>query len=161
MTTATLSRPHGLARWFGFVVLCNAAGFVSALAGGDPGFYQELARPAWAPPPWLFGPVWTALYTLMGTATFLVWDRTRGRARRTALTAFGVQLALNMLWTPVFFGLHSVGGGLVVIALVLASVIAMLVVYARRVPLAAALIAPLAAWVAFATALNAALYALN
>jgi len=161
MTTATVTRSHGMGAWIGFVLLCNAAGFVSALIGGDPRFYQELAQPSWAPPPWLFGPVWTALYTLMGTATFLVWDRTSGRARRTALTIFGVQLAINVLWTPVFFGLHSVGGGLVVIALVLVSVIAMLVVYARRLPLAGALVAPLAVWVAFATALNAAIYALN
>src|SRR5690349_18209066 len=88
--------------WLGFVVLCNAVGFTSSLLGGEPTVYRELVRPSWSPPPVVFAPVWTTLYTMMGTATWLIW--TRGRDRSAALQVFAVQLATNFLWTPVFFG---------------------------------------------------------
>ncbi|MBC7978622.1 MAG: tryptophan-rich sensory protein [Myxococcales bacterium] len=147
--------------WLGFVVLCNGVGFVSALAGGEPSYYQELARPSWAPPPSVFAPVWTILYTMMGTATWLVWLRARGAERRRAMTAFAVQLGLNAAWTPVFFGLHQPGLAVAVIVGVLVAVLAMLVVYARISRWAGALVVPLALWVAFATCLNLALWWLN
>jgi translocator protein len=147
--------------WLGFVLLCNGAGYLSSLAARESAIYERLVRPDWAPPGWVFGPVWTALYTLMGTATYLIWSRCSGRARRTALVVFGVQLALNMMWTPVFFGLERYGLAAVVIACVLAAVTAMLVVYVRRVRLAGVLIAPLWLWVAFASALNVAIWWLN
>lgn len=151
----------GWLAWLGFVVLCNGAGILSALVGTDPSLYAVLERPSWSPPGWLFGPVWTALYTMMGTATYLVWRRTEGRPRRQAMTVFGVQLALNVSWTPVFFGLQRPGLALIVIGAVLAAVIAMMIVYGRRVRTAGLLIAPLAAWVGFASALNAAIWWLN
>lgn len=148
-------------QWLGFVALCNGVGFVSALVGGDPSYYEQLTRPAWAPPPSVFGPVWTILYTMMGTAAWLVWTRARGGARRRAMTAFGVQLALNAAWTPVFFGLHQPGPAVIVIVAVLIAVLAMLALFGRVRAVAAALVAPLALWVAFATALNAAIWWLN
>ena len=150
-----------MAQWFAFVVLCNGIGFASAMVANEPSFYEHLARPGWAPPASVFGPVWTLLYTLMGTATWIVWARTRGESRRQAMLIFGIQLALNAAWTPVFFGLHLLGASIFVIAAVLIAVIVMLVTYARRVRWAGLLIVPLALWVAFATCLNIALWSLN
>lgn len=161
VTPVTRSPLRLVAAWLGFVVLCNGVGLLSALAGVAAAEYQVLVQPSWAPPSSVFGPVWTALYTLMGTATFLIWRRTTGVTRRTALIVFALQLALNAAWTPVFFGLHQYGGALIVIVLVLAAVTAMMVVYGRAVRLAGWLIAPLWGWVAFATALNAAIWRLN
>lgn len=143
------------------ILLCLGIGFASSQFGTAQPVYAALAKPTWAPPPWLFGPVWTVLYVLMGTSTYLVVSRTEGRARRIALSVFALQLALNFAWTPVFFGLQRYGAALVVIAGVFAAVIAMLVVYWRRVPLAGWLVAPLAMWVGFATALNASIWWLN
>lgn len=146
--------------WLGFVLLCNGAGFASAMFGTNPDLYTHLAKPSWAPPGWLFGPVWTALYTLMGTATYLVWRSTRGHARRTAMIAFAIQLVLNVSWTPVFFGLERFGLAAILILVVLASVTVMGIVYARRVRLAGILLIPLWVWVAFASALNIAIWSL-
>jgi len=147
--------------WLGFVVLCNGVGFLSAVLGTDPVLYEHLVRPSWAPPPSLFGPVWTALYILMGTATFLIWRHCRGDDRRRALTIFGVQLALNFAWTPVFFGLQRYGLAIVVIVANAIAVLVMMVAYGRRVRLAGILVVPLLVWVSFATALNIAIWWLN
>lgn len=147
--------------WLGFVVLCNALGFLSSLPGDEKDVYGALVQPSWAPPSWVFAPVWTTLYTLMGTATYLVWRRCEGRARRDAMIAFAIQLALNVAWSPVFFGLQQYGIAVIVIAFVLASVTVMGIMYARCVRLAGLLIVPLFLWVAFATALNAAVWSLN
>ncbi len=147
--------------WLGFVVLCNATGYLSSLAGREAPIYRSLEQPSWAPPSWVFAPVWTALYTLMGTATYFVWRDTSGVSRRAAMTIFAVQLALNAAWSPVFFGLHEYGLAVIVIAGVLAASTAMMIIYARRVRLAGALIAPLVVWVSFASALNIAIWSLN
>lgn len=147
--------------WLGFVALCNGAGYLSSLAGTEGAIYERLVQPSWAPPGWLFAPVWTTLYTLMGTATYLIWRRCRGTARRDALIVFGVQLALNVSWTPVFFGAQRYGLAVIVISFVLAAVTAMMIMYWRRVRLAGALVVPLWLWVGFATVLNAAIWSLN
>ncbi|HEU0035952.1 MAG TPA: TspO/MBR family protein [Kofleriaceae bacterium] len=138
-----------------FIALCQLAGASGAFVT-DASFYRELARPSWAPPGWVFGPVWITLYTLMGIAAWLVW-RT-GDGRRPALTWFAIQLALNAAWTPVFFGLHSIGGGLAIIVVLELAIVATIIAFARRSKLAAALLVPYGLWVAFATALNAAIY---
>lgn len=158
MTTAALVRRPSIAGLALAIVTCELAGALGALAT-DAGFYQQLARPTWAPPPWLFGPVWLALYALMGTAAWLVW-RT-GAGRRAPLAWFAVQLAINAAWTPVFFGLHSLAGGLVTIAALDLAIAGTIVAFARRATLAAWLLVPYAAWVAFATALTAALWRAN
>ncbi len=147
-------------RWLialGFVLLCNAVGFLSSLTGRME-LYREISLPAWAPPSAVFGPVWTVLYVLMGIATYRVWRRTSGDSRRTAMTVFAVQLALNAAWTPVFFGLEQFFAALLVIVLVWGSVLAMTIVYARRDRIAGAMVVPLLVWVSFATALNAAIW---
>lgn len=147
--------------WLGFVLLCNGAGYASSLFSIEGEVYQNLAKPEWAPPGWVFGPVWTALYTLMGTATYVVWRHCRGEARSRAMIVFAVQLALNVSWTPVFFGLQRYGVAVIVILAVLAAVTAMLVAYWRRNRLAGALVVPLWLWVGFAAVLNIRISQLN
>lgn len=155
------TRARHVAACVGFIVLCNGVGFASALIGGRPTLYQELRQPAFAPPPWLFGPVWTALYTLMGIAVYLVWRSPRGRPRTVALWSFGVQLALNAAWTPVFFGAGRVGAAFGVILAVWAAVLAMMLAFAGVERRSGLLVVPLLAWVSFATVLNGAIYVLN
>lgn len=140
------------------IALCQLVGLLGALVT-DPSYYEQLVRPSWAPPPSVFAPVWTVLYTMMGVAAWLVW-RTGPRSRE-ALTWFAIQLALNALWSPVFFGLHSLGGGLIVIVLLELAILRMIRAFAEHSGLAALLMVPYAAWVAYATALNAALWWLN
>lgn len=157
-STYTESNLRSLLVLAALVALCQLAGVAGAVVT-DASFYADLARPSWAPPGWLFAPVWITLYTLMGVAAWLVW-RT-GRGRRGALTWFAVQLVLNAAWTPVFFGLGSISGGLIVIIALELAILGTIVAFARRSRLAAVLMVPYAAWVAFALALNASLWSLN
>lgn len=144
----------------GFIVLCQLAGASGAVVT-DASWYRALDTPAWAPPGWLFGPVWITLYTLMGVAAWLVWRAPAGTTRTTALVWFGVQLVLNAAWTPVFFGLRSISGGLAVILLLLVAIVATIVSFRRPSPTASWLLAPYLVWVGFATALNAAIWLLR
>jgi len=131
------------------------------------GWYADAAKASWNPPNWIFGPVWTVLYTLMSVAAWLVWRRRREAPVRGPLTAYVVQLVLNAIWTPVFFGLYpAIGSPALWIALViiLALDVTVLVTMIRfwKVSKAAAwLLVPYWAWVLFATTLNAALAVLN
>lgn len=124
-------------------------------------WFAALAKPAWQPPNWLFGPVWTTLYLMMGVAAGLVWLRGPSPAVRAALIAFGVQLALNALWTPVFFGVHALGGALVVIVALWLAIAWTIARFWRVHRVAAALLLPYLAWVSFASVLNAAIWQLN
>lgn len=144
----------------GAVIVCQLAGATGALVT-DAGWYRELVRPAWAPPGWLFGPVWITLYTMMGVAVWLAWRGGPGPGRRDAMTWFAVQLALNAVWTPVFFGLRSLVGGLAVIVVLGAAIVATIRAVGRRSRVGAWLLVPYAAWVAFATILTATLVGLN
>lgn len=131
-----------------------AIGFITA-----PGaWYGQLVKPDFNPPNWLFAPVWTALYILIAIAGWLVW---REDARSIAMRLWGSQLVLNFLWSPIFFAAHEIGLGLIVILLLLATILAFIAAAGRRHPAAARLFIPYAAWVAFASTLNAAIYALN
>ncbi len=123
-------------------------------------WYPTVAKPPWTPPSWLFGPVWTVLYVLMAVAGWLVW-RTRVPARRGALVLFGVQLALNGLWSWLFFGWHRIGLGLLDIALLWLAIVATIRAFARVRTAAAWLMLPYLAWVSFAMALNLAIWRLN
>lgn len=143
-----------------FVLGSHAAGALGALAT-DADLYRALDRPCWAPPGWLFAPVWLTLYTMMGVAAWLVWRTPAGRFRSNALAWFAVQLALNALWTPVFFGIPSLGGGLAVIVTLWIAIVGTIVAFDRRSRLAASLLVPYLAWVSFATLLNAALWFAN
>ena len=146
----------------GWLLACFAAAAVGGVASANAqGFYQQFDKPSWAPPPWLFGPVWSVLYLLMGIAAWLVW-RDRGFAgARNALTLFVVQLAANALWTWLFFawrrGALAFGEILVLWVLIAATLAA----FWRIRPLAGALLVPYLLWVSFATALTFALWRLN
>jgi translocator protein len=127
----------------------------------DPAWYGTLARPAWAPPAWVFGPVWTVLYGLMAVAAWLVW-RERGLAgARGALGLYAVQLALNAAWTPIFFGLRLPGLALLELGVLWVAIVATTVAFWRIRRVAAVLLLPYLAWVSFAAALNAAIVRMN
>ncbi len=141
----------------GLLLLCVGGGAAIGVAfSGQTAVYSGFDLPAWAPPPGLFGPVWTVLYAAMAVSGWLVW-RTASTYRRRALAAFAVQLGLNFVWTPAFFGLGSPMLGLAIITAVLAAV-GWWTAEAWRVRRpAGALQLPYLAWVAFATALNLAI----
>lgn len=140
------------------IVGVNALGALPAVFVGSDTDWIE--RPWFYPPEIAFPVVWTLLFTLMGVALFLLRRRGRpGPTRRRALAAFGVQFALNLAWTPVFFGLQRPDLGLVVIGGLWLAVAATIVAFERVTRLAAALLVPYLAWVSFAFALNYAIYA--
>lgn len=133
-------------------------GFASAGAGA---FYAELVRPAWAPPGWLFGPVWSILYTLMGVSAWLVWRVDGFSGARSALVVFLLQLVANALWSWLYFGLRLGGVAFAELLLLWALILATLVLFWRVNRVAAVLLAPYLAWVTFAAALNFATWRLN
>ena len=144
-------------------VVWLAAAFVPAAIGAAfpaPAYYRGLRKPAWAPPPWLFGPVWTVLYVFMAIAAWMV-ARRGGPGSRSALALWGGQLALNAAWTPIFFGLRNPGAALVEIIALWVAVAATVGAFATRRAAAAALLLPYLAWVTFATALNLAIWRRN
>lgn len=159
MQHRTRSRALGLLGWIALSFAAAAiGGFASVSAGG---FYQQLDRPLWAPPAWLFGPVWTVLYLLMGVAAWLVW-RARGFAgARTALTLFLVQLVANALWTWLFFAWREGALAFAEIVVLWALILGTVIAFWRVRPLAGALLLPYLAWVSFASALNYSLWQRN
>ena len=149
-TTRAVPSPVGLA---GFGVAAAAAALIGVLGvAGTTAEYQSLEQPPWAPPSWLFGPVWTVLYVMIAVSGWLAWRRA---GWTTALTFYAVQLALNAAWTPLFFGFGRYGLALadIVVLWLLIGVTIWLFRPISRV--AAALLLPYWAWVTFATALNA------
>jgi translocator protein len=149
----------GLVGWLGVTLVAAAIGSAASINAGP--FYQQLSQPSWAPPATIFGPVWTALYLLMGIAAWWAW-RARGYAvARHALNLYLAQLALNASWSWVFFAWHLGTLSLFNIALLWILILATLVAFWRIRPLAGVLLVPYLAWVSFAGALNFALIRLN
>ena len=147
---------------FGWLALSFAAAAAGAVASAQAGaFYGQLARPAWAPPGWLFGPVWSVLYTLMGVAAWLVWREGGWRGAAGALSVFLAQLAANALWTWLFFAWRQGGQAFAEILLLWALIVATMVVFWRVSRLASLLLAPYLLWVSFASALAFALWRMN
>lgn len=149
----------------GFVGLCllvwGAAG--AATATSVRSWYLPLARPPGAPPNWLFGPVWTTLYPMVGVSAWLVWRRmdVGVERKRAALRLWGWQLLINAAWAPAFFGLRSTGLGLAVIVPLLLSIVLTMRAFLPLQRGAAALLVPYAAWVAYASYLNLGFWWLN
>lgn len=142
------------------MLLCFAGSAVGALF--MPGeWYAALNKPAWNPPGWIFGPVWTALYAMMALAAWLVWQQGGFAVQRRPLGLFLLQLALNALWTPLFFGLHQPGLAFVGIILLWLAILATLLTFWRVSRAAAWLLVPYLAWVSFATVLNGTIWRLN
>jgi translocator protein len=146
----------------GWASLTFAAAALGALASVDAAaFYAQLARPSWAPPGWLFGPVWSALYALMALSAWLVW-RERGFAgARMALALFIAQLAANALWSWLFFAWRQGGLALADVVLLWCLIVATIASFQRISTLAAVLLYPYLAWVTFASALTFTVWRLN
>lgn len=148
----------------GFIVLCVGVGMLSGLAVSTSviDWYPTLNKPSWNPPPWLFGPVWTILYVMMGIAAFLVWRKAGGLAAMgAALVLFLLQLALNGLWSVIFFGLRSPGMAFGEVILFWFILVLTIVAFFRRSRGAGLLMLPYLAWVSFASVLNFTIWQMN
>ncbi|MGE4190140.1 MAG: TspO/MBR family protein [Thermoanaerobaculia bacterium] len=153
------SQALGLVGW---LVATSAAGAVGAIASARAAtFYGQLSRPAWAPPAWLFGPVWSALYVCMAVAAWLVWRQYGFRGARSALRLFIAQLVANALWTWLFFGMHRGALSLAEIVLLWLLIAATIAAFWPLQRFAALLLVPYLAWVSFATALTFSLWQRN
>jgi len=155
----TIIRVLALLGWLALTFVAAAVG--AAASAEAPTFYAQLDRPSWAPPAFLFGPVWSVLYVLMAVSAWLVWSESKQPTPRTPLLLFVVQLALNALWSWIFFAwrLGSVAFFEIVVLWVL--VAATFVSFVRVSRLAGALLLPYLAWVGFATVLTWAIWQRN
>jgi tryptophan-rich sensory protein len=141
-----------------FLVLVLGAGLALGGLTMPAAGYAGLTKPSLNPPAWLFGPVWTMLYVLVAVAGWRVWRRDR---RGLPMKLWWAQLALNFLWTPVFFGAHQISLAFLVILLLLAAILGFIATAWGQDRVAAWLFVPYAAWVAFASVLNGSIWALN
>ena len=146
------------------IIVSELAGIIGSVftAPSIAGWYAGIVKPALNPPSWVFGPVWTTLFALMGISAFLIWKK--GLDRKDVKIALGIflgQLALNTLWSSIFFGLHSPGGALVEIVFLWLAILATIIAFAKISKPAAWLLVPYILWVSFAAYLNYAIWALN
>ncbi len=141
------------------LVLGSVAGMFTSQSVPD--WYAALNKPAFNPPGWIFGPVWTLLYLLMGISFFMVWKQEKDKLRNLAILIYSVQLLLNFAWSFIFFYFKLIGLALVEIVLLWCAIILMLVLFKKVKPIAAYINIPYLLWVSFAAILNAAYYILN
>lgn len=144
---------------------------IPLLVGGASGFftvtgveswYQTIQKPSWNPPNWVFGPVWTTLYIMMGIAFFLVWkEDTSEELKKIAIALFAVQLILNFFWSFIFFNLQQPGWALVEIIAMWFFILLTIFAFAQVNKTAAWLLVPYISWVSFATILNYSIWQLN
>ncbi|WP_045221518.1 TspO/MBR family protein [Desulfonatronum thioautotrophicum] len=149
----------GLIAWLGISYVAAAIG--SAASINAQSFYAQIVQPSWAPPGYVFGPVWTVLYTLMGLSAWMVWRVDGFKGAQTALTFFLIQLVFNALWSWLFFVWNLGLLSFIEILLLLALILATLIFFWRIKPLAGALLLPYLLWVIFAAFLNYSLWRLN
>lgn len=149
----------GLAGWLALVFVAAAIGAAASVRAGE--FYTGLVRPDWAPPPSVFGPVWTVLYVLMGFAAWLVWRQGGFRADRGVLALFLAQLVANALWSWLFFEWHRGALACADIVLLWGLVLATAIRFRRIGPWAGALLLPYLLWVSFAAVLGYSVWQLN
>jgi benzodiazapine receptor len=146
------------------IIVCQGAGLIGSIATfpAIPTWYASLEKPLFNPPNWVFGPVWTILYALMGISAFLVWrEGIRDRQVKIAIGIFAAQLVLNVLWSVTFFGLQMLLGGLVVILILWVAILLSIITFFRVSKTGAVLLIPYILWVSFATLLNLSLWRLN
>jgi tryptophan-rich sensory protein len=141
-----------------FLVLCVGGGLAIGFLTAPGAWYEGLAKPSFNPPNWVFAPAWTILYFLIAIAGWLVW---RHEIHGVPMVLWALQLALNFLWSPVFFSAHRTGAALIVILLLLATIVLFMFFAWPILPVAAVLFLPYLAWVAFASLLNASIWRLN
>lgn len=126
-----------------------------------PGWYATLNRPSFNPPNWLFGPVWTTLYLLMGVSFYLIWKQKKSKERNFAMLVFLIQLALNFAWSFIFFYFNKIGFAFAEIVLLWLSIVLMMIRFYKIKPITAYINIPYLLWVSFASMLNLAYYLLN
>ncbi|ADE16093.1 TspO/MBR family protein [Nitrosococcus halophilus Nc 4] len=146
------------------LVLFLVAAFGAAAFGAlfPPGsWYEQLVKPPWTPPNWVFAPVWTLLYVLMGVSGWLVWRRAGFSAAPAAFSAFALQLVLNGTWSWLFFGLHRPGIAFGEILLLWMAILVTIFLFWKKTWLAGAILLPYLVWVSFAAVLNWKLWQLN
>ncbi len=142
------------------LIVGGVSGFFTAT--GVESWYQTINKPSWNPPNWVFAPVWTTLYIMMGVALFLVWKSDSSEIlKRTAITLFTIQLFLNFLWSFIFFGQQEIGWALVEIIAMWLFILLTIFAFANVSKLAAWLLVPYISWVSFATILNYTIWKLN
>lgn len=161
MKPAPMRNVVGLVMWLAITFVAAAVG--SLASGGSGNFYGELVKPSWAPPSSVFGPVWTALYLLMGFAAWLVWRERHGRrgSPGLALGLYVVQLVLNALWTWLFFAWNRGAMSFVDICALWVLIVLVLTLFWRVRPIAGMLLVPYLLWVSYAAALNFSSWQLN
>lgn len=153
-------------RWIGlvvFLVVCLGAGGLGAVATTPEieGWYKTIEKPAWNPPDWIFGPVWTTLYILMAIAAWFVWRPAGFKAAAIPLSLFALQLLLNIAWSWIFFGMHQPGWAFAEIMVLWLAIVATIVTFFRCSCVAGWLLVPYLAWVSFAAVLNFTIWRLN
>lgn len=156
-------KPTRIASLIICLILPLLVGTISGIATSDniTTWYATLNKPSFNPPNYLFGPMWTALYFLMGISLFLIWKSDPGSLRNQALMVFGIQLVLNFAWSFIFFHFKLVGWAFVEIIFVWASIFVMIIVFNRIHKTAAYLQIPYLLWVSFASMLNGYIWYLN
>jgi len=146
------------------IVICQGAGIVGSVftASSIPTWYATIAKPAFNPPNWIFAPVWTTLFLLMGISLYLVWQKGLSKKEsKIALSLFGLQLGLNIVWSLLFFGLKSPGLAFFEIIILWVAIALTIVKFKPISKNAAILLLPYIAWVSFAAVLNFAIWGLN
>ena len=145
------------------ILACLAVGGISgyATASEIPGWYATLQKPSFNPPNWLFGPVWTLLYIMMGIAFSLVWKSDASDLKQKAMLFFALQLTLNFFWSILFFSFHQTGWAMVEIALLWVFILLCIVSFYPISAIAAYLLVPYLCWVSFASLLNFYIWKLN
>ncbi|MBU2509597.1 MAG: TspO/MBR family protein [Candidatus Omnitrophota bacterium] len=145
------------------ILICQSAGLLGTLTMNDAfaEWYPSLVKPAFNPPGWVFGPAWILLYTLMGIALYVVWQKKKSKNRDLAIAAFAIQLVLNAMWTPIFFGMQQVFYALLDISLLWIMIALTIYLFSRISKAAAWLLVPYLAWVTFAMILNYSIWQLN
>jgi tryptophan-rich sensory protein len=146
-----------------FVAACLLIGVAGGIATGSSvtTWYVGLSKPSWNPPDWVFGPVWTVLYVMMGVSVWLVWRRRHEAETRVGMVLFGLQLILNAAWSAIFFGMQQPGWAAAEVVALWLSIMATIVAFARISKPAAWLLVPYLAWVSFASVLNFTIWRMN
>jgi tryptophan-rich sensory protein len=153
-----------LAKLVAIILLCLATGFLGSLFTRQsiPNWYADLQKPSFNPPDWIFAPVWTILYLMMAVSAFIILSKDLHNPKvKIALIAFLIQLLLNGLWTPIFFGAHLIFVALIEIIILWLSIILTIVLFWKISIPASLLLLPYILWVTFAAVLNAAIWLLN
>jgi tryptophan-rich sensory protein len=150
----------GLAAWIGVCFLAAAVGSLATTSSVN-GWFATINKPTWNPPNWIFGPVWTTLFLMMGVAAWLVWKKSGFKNAKFELGWFLFHLLLNVLWSVLFFGMQQMGMACIEIVVLWLSIAATIFLFHRHSKMAAGLLVPYLMWVSFATFLNYTIWRLN